>query len=170
MQCRYYDSLFRGMSLKLKQKHIRFCNVKHVSSYSTLHASYLVNFRPASNSKSRDTVAGALNTFVHVVPGLELNGAATLLSFTPSMPAQGQIYLLFWPLRCTNHNFWNSFHATCLPRWAFGFRGVRPAYEAGTPCVYITYRTVGYRKGMPWLRRFVVGGRRGYGTGCSPSI
>jgi len=36
MQCRHYDSLFHGMSFKIKQKHLLFWNVKHVSSCSTL--------------------------------------------------------------------------------------------------------------------------------------
>lgn len=143
----------------------------HVPPYFILgQFSASLQFKGYRGSFPRDRVAGALNTFVHVVPGLGMNGAATLLSFTPPMPAQGQFYLSFWPLQCTNHNFLNSFHATCLPCWAFGFRGVWPAYEAGTRCLYITYRTVGFRKAMPWLKRFVAGGRRGYETGRSPSI
>jgi len=142
----------------------------HVACFILHQFSPSLQFEGYRGSCPGDRVAGALNTFVHVVPGLGLNGAATPLPFTPSMPAQGQFYHLYWSLQCTNPNSWNSFHATCLPCWARGFRGVLPAYEVGTRCLYITKRTVGFRKDMPWLGRFVAGGRRGYGTGCSPSI
>ena len=79
-----------------------------------------LQFKGYRGSYLGDRVPGALNTFVHVVTGLGVNGAATPLPFTLSMPAHGQFYLLFLPLQCTNHNSWNSFHATCLPfgRWA----------------------------------------------------
>ena len=104
-------------------------------------------------------VARALNTLVHVVPRLRMSGAATLLPSMPSLRGQEQIYLYFahYNAHALILEIYFMSRVSCVV--LFCFRGMRPAYEVGTQCLYIrpTYRTFSLRKAMPWLRRLVNG-------------